>query len=701
MKRLNLILLTLGILFQQQANACSIFTCSKNGQTLVGANEDEYTSFHYMWFVPATDNKYGAVFFGKNNMQTQAGMNEHGLFFDFAAIPRIESKNREVNFVTTAEILASCKNIEEALEMFKKYTFSAFSSQMLMADASGKSVLINADTIVHKTGDYQITTNFNVCNLQDNNYDCLRYDKIDNALAQTKDISVPFFREILDDVHQEGKVSTQYSNIYDLKNREIHINWFHNYNESIVIDLKEELEKGFRMENLWDLFNEKTFAAMNFQESEDSYYYHLIANEVEQKGVEAGIKMFEQFVNDHPDKAARIKEDFTWIPYSLIAKARVAYDNLSFDYYYIPFLTDYRMIWQSENKMLFQALKILEYIKSNNLNQNGFHFHEMVGYINMVLGKKEVSIKNYQKAIATVEKGSREEIRATKTLKKIKGTKFLPQADENLKYLKQTPPTTTPKVFAPDLISKKGEYEFGSVFNEKGTEFFYAVNVNGKEEIRCSELAASEWSKPKTIFSHELYGYNDPFLSTDEQRLYFISQRSMDGLTKKDDYDIWYANRTENGWSEPMNAGPNINTDADEYYISFTNDGTMYFSSNKNNGNFDIYISEMVDGEFQDPESLGEAINTSHYEADVFVAPDGSYLIFCATRPDGFGQGDFYISFKDTDGTWTKSRNMGDLVNSKGHELCPFVSKDGKFLFYTSNQDIYWVDAKIIGNYRN
>ncbi|NAY93099.1 hypothetical protein GTQ34_14365 [Muricauda sp. JGD-17] len=33
--------------------------------------------------------------------------------------------------------------------------------------------------------------------------------------------------------------------------------------------------------------------------------------------------------------------------------------------------------------------------------------------------------------------------------------------------------------------------------------------------------------------------------------------------------------------------------------------------------------------------------------------------------------------------------------------ICPFVSMDGKYLFYTSNQDIYWVDASIIENYRD
>lgn len=267
-------------------------------------------------------------------------------------------------------------------------------------------------------------------------------------------------------------------------------------------------------------------------------------------------------------------------------------------------------------------------------------------------------------------------------------------------YLGQKRPSTTPEIFAPNLISKKGQYEFGSVFNKDATEFFYGVNVNGKEEIRFSKLVGNNWSKPKTILKHKRYGSNDPFLSPDENRLYFISQRTLNGIGNPKDYDIWYVERVEDGWSEPINAGPNINTKKNEYYISFTENGTMYFSSNKNGSNFDIYTSKFVNGEFQKPVVLSDAINTQHYEADVFIDPKETYIIFCANRPEGLGRGDLYISFKNIDGTWTKSMNMGEKINTKGHELCPFVSKDGKYLFYTSNQDIYWVSTEILDTYK-
>lgn len=274
------------------------------------------------------------------------------------------------------------------------------------------------------------------------------------------------------------------------------------------------------------------------------------------------------------------------------------------------------------------------------------------------------------------------------------------------KYLGQQTPRKIPQVFAPNFISIE-EYEFGSVFNAKGNEFYYGVDVNGKSEIRYSKRIGRSWSTPVILLSHERYGYNDPFLSPDEQRLYFISQRALDGKgPAKEDYDIWYVERTKKGWSEPINAGPNINSEGNEYYISFTKDGTMYFSSNINapeerkRTDLDIYYSKYVNGTFQKPVPLSDAINTPAYEADVYVAPDESYLIFCSTRETSLGRGDLYISFKNTDDTWTKAISMGDKINSANHELCPFVTLDGKYLFYTSNKDLYWVDAVVISDLR-
>ncbi|PWV46501.1 PD40 domain-containing protein [Chitinophaga sp. S165] len=278
-------------------------------------------------------------------------------------------------------------------------------------------------------------------------------------------------------------------------------------------------------------------------------------------------------------------------------------------------------------------------------------------------------------------------------------------AKQTTKYVGQDPPGKTPVKFAFGVVSVAGQHEFGSIFSGDGNECYYAVDEGGKAEIRYMKLTDGLWSWPVPILSDDTFSYNDPMLSPDERKLFFISDKPLDGSGKKKDYDIWYVEKKEDGWSAPINAGAMINSDKHEYYVSFSKSGTMYFSSNRNadtkrTDNFDIYASVAAERGFQRPVPLGDSINTKEYEADVFVAGDESYLIFCATRPDGYGAGDLYISFKKPDGAWTKAKNMGDVINTPGHELCPFVTADGKYFFYTSKRDIYWVDAKIIDDLR-
>ena len=275
-----------------------------------------------------------------------------------------------------------------------------------------------------------------------------------------------------------------------------------------------------------------------------------------------------------------------------------------------------------------------------------------------------------------------------------------PDAELQDRYLKQPAPSRSPTLFAPGVVSTEDEHEFGSVFSADGLEFFYGVSLGDRTETRSIVFEDGAWGVPRVVLSHPVYGFNDPFLSPDEERLYVISDSPHSGSGPKRDHDIWYATRGEGGWSDPVPAGPSINSDGEDYYISFTSGGDLYFGSNRESDNFDLYVARYVDGEHRPAQRLEGAVNTPDYEADVFVAPDESYLIFCGRRAEGLGAGDLYISFRAPDGTWSAAQNMGQPINSPHHELCPFVTADGKYLFYTSAGDIYWADAALIDDFR-
>jgi len=283
------------------------------------------------------------------------------------------------------------------------------------------------------------------------------------------------------------------------------------------------------------------------------------------------------------------------------------------------------------------------------------------------------------------------------------------ETDNSMAYFGQKTPGDTPELFAPNIISKPNRHEFGCTISNDGTEFYFGVDNNGVMEIHYSNLVDGVWSPQKKLFESDSISYNDPMFSPDQKRLYFISNQSLDGEKTKEDIDLWYVEREsiKSEWFNPINLGLPVNSLLNEYYASFTDDGTLYFASKDKSEDapryaFDIYRSEYENGQFLKPEILPKSINTNRYEADVFIAPNESYMIFCSIRRKGLGlgQGDLYISFKDEDGNWSEAVNMGESINTEKHELCPFVTPDGKYLFYTSNQDIYWVSTEILDNYR-
>ena len=109
-------------------------------------------------------------------------------------------------------------------------------------------------------------------------------------------------------------------------------------------------------------------------------------------------------------------------------------------------------------------------------------------------------------------------------------------------------------------------------------------------------------------------------------------------------------------------------------------------------------------GRWGEPVNLGPTLNTAHHEWDTYIAPDESYMVYCSTMPGGLGEDDLYVTFRNPDGSWGQPVHMGAEINTAKSENRPYVSPDGRFLFYTStirgNRDIYWADARIIQSLR-
>ncbi len=269
----------------------------------------------------------------------------------------------------------------------------------------------------------------------------------------------------------------------------------------------------------------------------------------------------------------------------------------------------------------------------------------------------------------------------------------------------QTPPGTVPELFAPGIVSTEN-HEGSLIVTPDGKEICYVVflHTEGITQIYCMRYTDNQWSEPILL---PISGqYEDAYLAIhpDGSRLYFQSNRPIDSSISLYEYNIWYSDRIGNSWAEPKPMGRPINGLGNLSGPSVTSDGTIYFTLMVGRSN-DLYRSEYINGEYQEPERLPDAVNAVYQQFDSYIAPDESFLLFCAyERDDSYGGVDLFISFRDEDGRWSQSVNLGPDINSSEHEGSATITPDGRYIFYTrynnGNLDIFWVNTDFIRSLR-
>jgi Tol biopolymer transport system component len=256
-----------------------------------------------------------------------------------------------------------------------------------------------------------------------------------------------------------------------------------------------------------------------------------------------------------------------------------------------------------------------------------------------------------------------------------------------------TKPILEPTVFAPGVIST-GDYEAVPQFSPDGTTFYFAKGTPDFSfwTIVFSRLENGKWSAPQVAPFSGQHSDADEFITADDKRMVFISRRPVSpeiSLNAAGKYDIWVMDKTAGAdWGQPKNLGRPVNSEGSEFFPTWTKEGTLYFGSGRKGGKggIDLYRSRLVNGEYQEPENLGDAINTRFDEYEPFIAADESFLIFMAAgRPDGLGGYDLYVSYNRS-GQWSKAQNLGAPINSAADELSPKITPDGKYFFWTSTR---------------
>lgn len=181
--------------------------------------------------------------------------------------------------------------------------------------------------------------------------------------------------------------------------------------------------------------------------------------------------------------------------------------------------------------------------------------------------------------------------------------------------------------------------------------------------------------------------------------------------------DFYISVKSDGFWKQAQNAGSPLNTKGNEGAQTISVDGkTMFFTAcnrKDGKGRCDIYKTERTNDGWSEPVNIGSPVNSNDWEAQPSISPDGQTLFFVSSRAGGFGKKDIWYAILKDDGTWSAPNNLGENINTSGDEQSPFIHPDNKTLYFASegkvgmggfdlykttrNEDGSWSEAQNLG----
>jgi len=179
---------------------------------------------------------------------------------------------------------------------------------------------------------------------------------------------------------------------------------------------------------------------------------------------------------------------------------------------------------------------------------------------------------------------------------------------------------THPQILAKEITT---DYNDGPVtFNESGNIMYYSRNnsienrlrnisdTSNKLGIYSAEFINGIWTNIKPFtYNNPLYSFCTPALTPDGERIYFSSD--MPG--GNGGMDLYYCDRGNNDWDQPVNLGPVINTPKNESFPFAGRYGKLFFASDghKGFGGKDLFYTQEINGEWIVPVHMDSAINST------------------------------------------------------------------------------------------
>lgn len=253
-----------------------------------------------------------------------------------------------------------------------------------------------------------------------------------------------------------------------------------------------------------------------------------------------------------------------------------------------------------------------------------------------------------------------------------------------------------PKNMGPNINTKDDDYH--PSLNADESVFIVTTNLPTmsdafgmrlQEDFFISKKAGSTWSprEPMGPPLNTIRNEGTMSMTADGSMFFFSACDRPDGLGS---CDIYYSEKIGNKWTTPKNLNRPINTRYWEAQPSVSADGrTLYFVSNRPGGYgaSDIWVSTMNDfGEWTNPRNAGDQINTDKEESNPFIHADNNTFYFCSSGLLGMGGSDIFVTRRDAQKQWGKPVNFGYPINTKDNETGIMVSAQGNTAYFASDR---------------
>lgn len=217
--------------------------------------------------------------------------------------------------------------------------------------------------------------------------------------------------------------------------------------------------------------------------------------------------------------------------------------------------------------------------------------------------------------------------------------------------------------------------------SDKPVDAIINLAKNVPKELKKENLGPNVNSKANEVA---------PVISPDGRTIYFTRFDHPGNLKPQEDYDVWFAEEKNGVWQKARNMDKPINNLQENSicYISPDDRTALLMNIYRPDGTLSkgVSVSRKNRTGWTFPQELHlQSYVNEHPFSGFYIGPNGKVMVLSLQDANTKGGADLYVSFPQTDGTWSAPQNMGAELNTADDEFTPFLATDNQTIYFTSN----------------